>query len=233
MASFSGRRGIPLSYCFMSLLGFPFKWAKTRGGFRVEWLGMETEYNSYRLGLTKKRADWLVNWLREVVTTGSVMARDMSQRLGRLGFAAIALDWERPFLGPLYAFRETGEGGSDATVMLRVLMSWLANRLEGGERLQRPDVGVQGAIPLVFYTDARAEDGRAWIGGFLDIFAGCQGPWFSLEVEKGWAPWAFVKGDTKKVIAALELLAKALGPRGTDKADFLGSYQRIHGQPVQ
>ena len=34
---------------------------------------------------------------------------------------------------------------------------------------------------------------------------GCEGPWFSLEVEKG--PWAFVKGDTKKVIAALELLA--------------------------
>ena len=26
----SGRKGIPLSYCFMSLFGFPFKWAKTR-----------------------------------------------------------------------------------------------------------------------------------------------------------------------------------------------------------
>ena len=35
-----------MSCCSMSLLGFPFKWANTRGGFRVEWLGMETEYNS-------------------------------------------------------------------------------------------------------------------------------------------------------------------------------------------
>ena len=26
----------------------------------LEWLGMESEYNSYRLGLTKRRADWLV-----------------------------------------------------------------------------------------------------------------------------------------------------------------------------
>ena len=43
----SGIKGIPLSYCYMSLLRFPFKWAKTRGGFRVEWLGMEPEYNSY------------------------------------------------------------------------------------------------------------------------------------------------------------------------------------------
>ena len=63
-------------------------------------------------------------------------------------------------------------------VMLRVLMSWLADRLEGGDRLQKPDMGVQGAIPLVFYThakaDAKAEDGRAWIGGFLDIFSGWQ-----------------------------------------------------------
>ena len=157
----SRRRGIPLSYCFMSLLGFPFKWAKKRGGFRVEWLGMETEYNSYRLGLTKKRAK----------------------------------------AGPM-----------KLPVMLRVLMSWLAGRLEGGKRLQRPEVGVQGAIRLVFYTD-KAEDGRAWIGGFFEIFPGCQGPWFSLDVEKGWAPWAFVTGDTKKVIAALELLASLIGVR--------------------
>ena len=44
--------------------GYPFKWAKTRGGFRVEWLGMETEYPSYKLGLSLKRATWLVEWLR-------------------------------------------------------------------------------------------------------------------------------------------------------------------------
>ena len=71
---------------------------------------MEREYNSYRLGLTKKRADWLVNWLREVVRAGSVVARDMSQGLGRLGFAAIALEWERPFLGPLYAWSSAIQG---------------------------------------------------------------------------------------------------------------------------
>ena len=60
-------------------------------------------------------------------------------------------------------------------VMLRVVMSWLADCLEGWARLQRPHTGVQGAIPLVFYTDAKAEDGRAWIGGFLEISPGCPG----------------------------------------------------------
>ena len=59
-----GRIAIVLSYCYLTALGYPFKWSKTRAGYRVEWLGMETEYSSYRLGLTEKRAGWLVAWLR-------------------------------------------------------------------------------------------------------------------------------------------------------------------------
>ena len=37
-----GRIAIVLSYCYLTALGYPFKWSKTRGGYRVEWLGMET-----------------------------------------------------------------------------------------------------------------------------------------------------------------------------------------------
>ena len=51
---------------------------------------------------------------------------------------------------------------------------------------------------LAFFTDAKAEDGRAWVG----IVPGCQGPWFSLEVDSSWAPWAFSKSSPNKVIAA-------------------------------
>ena len=64
-----------------------------------------------------------------------------------------------------------------------------------------------------FFTDAKAEDGRAWIGGFNELVDGCQGPWFSLEVTPEWAPWAFAKGDPGKGIAALELLATLVGVR--------------------
>ena len=39
----SGRMGIPLAFVFLAALGFPFKWAKTRGGFRVEWLGRDCQ----------------------------------------------------------------------------------------------------------------------------------------------------------------------------------------------
>ena len=64
-----------------------------------------------------------------------------SPGIGRLGFAAISLDWERPFLGPLYAWSSAiqgRQGRMTIPTMLKVLFSWLADRLEGGDRLQRP-----------------------------------------------------------------------------------------------
>ena len=205
-----GRIAIVLSYCYLTAFGYPFKWSKTRGGYRVEWLGMETEYSSYRLGLTEKRATWLVTWLRDKVRAGKVTAKEMAQGLGRLGFAAISLDWERPFLGPLYAWSSAiqgRQGPMTIPTMLRIIFSWLADRLEGGDRLQRPSRPPSDNPGLAFFTDAKAEDGRAWVGGFLEIVPGCQGPWFSLEVDSSWAPWAFSKSSPNKVIAALELLA--------------------------
>ena len=68
-------RSIPLSYLFLATLGYPCKWAKTRGGFRVEWLGMETEYPTYKLGLSLKRATWLVEWLRLLAPTRKLKLR--------------------------------------------------------------------------------------------------------------------------------------------------------------
>ena len=137
-------------------------------------------------------------------------ATEMAQGLGRLGFAAISLDWERPFLGPLYAWSSAIQGKPGLMkipAMLRVLFLWLADRFEKGDRLQRPQRPPIGEPPVSFFTDAKAENGRAWIGGFLEISPGQPGPWFSLEVEKSWASWAFAKSSPNKAIAALELLA--------------------------
>ena len=91
--------------------------------------------------------------------------------------------------------------------MLRVLFTWLADRVEKGDRLQRPFRLPGGDTAISFFTDAKVEDGRAWIGGFLQIVPGCQGSWFSLEVDKTWASWTFSKSSPNKVIAALELVA--------------------------
>ncbi|CAE7930452.1 unnamed protein product [Symbiodinium sp. KB8] len=76
--------------------GFPFKWAKTRGGFRVEWLGMETEYPQLE-ARTFPEARYLA--LRVAPNARPTWL-----------FAAIALDWERPFLGPLDAWSSAVHG---------------------------------------------------------------------------------------------------------------------------
>ena len=159
---------------------------------------METECPTYKLGLSLKRATWLVEWLRLLARTGKTEAKAFAQGLGRLGFASIALDWERPFLGPLHVWSSAVQGKPGALTlptMVRVLCGWLADRLESGGRLQKPEPLLEGEAPLSFFTDAKAEAGRAWVRGFLELVDGCQGPWFSLEVVESWAPWAFAKGD--------------------------------------
>ena len=163
--------------------------------------------------------------------TGRTEAKAFAQGLGRLGFASIALDWERPFLGPLHAWSSAVQGKPGALTlpsMVRVLCGWLADRLESGGRLQKPEPLLEGEAPWSFFTDAKAEAGRAWIGGFLELVDGCQGPWFSLEVVESWAPWAFAKGDPGKVIGgrwsfSLLWLASAFGCPMVTLRRLLGS----------
>ena len=63
--------------------------------------------------------------------------------------------------------------------------------------------------PPIIWTDAKATEERAWIGGYLGLSEeSTHCPWFSLEVKEDLAPWLRCKkGSPKRVIAALELLA--------------------------
>ena len=45
----TARRG-RIAIVYLTALGYPFKWSKTRGGYWVEWLGLETEYSSLPAG---------------------------------------------------------------------------------------------------------------------------------------------------------------------------------------
>ena len=136
-----GRRGTVLSFLYLSTLGFPFKWAKQRGGLKVEWIGLYSDYTTMRLGLSPKRATWMEMWMRKLAEAGKTTAKEMEQGLGRLGFAANALTWERPFLGPLYAWTSAVRnkvGVLRIPTMLRTILWFLADRtLEGGS-LQEP-----------------------------------------------------------------------------------------------
>ena len=71
---------------------------------------------------------------------GRTTAKEMEQGLGRLGFAANALTWERPVLGPLYAWSaavRSKTGFLRIPAMLRTIFWFLAERNPGWGQLTR------------------------------------------------------------------------------------------------
>ncbi|CAL1153955.1 unnamed protein product [Cladocopium goreaui] len=163
-----GRRGVVLAFLYLAVLGFPFKWAKQRGGLKVEWIGLFADYTSMKLGLSPSRAAWVAKWTKGLAESGNATAKEMEQGLGRLCFAANALLWERPFLGPLFSWTaaiRNKRGTLKLPAMLRTILFFLGRRVEEGGDLQTPPPLKRRATPdVVFFTDAKATDTGAWIG---------------------------------------------------------------------
>ena len=210
------REAIVLAIFIMMVLGAPLKSSKFRGGFQVDWVGLHLDNKTYSAGLSLSRAQWVCNWLRSKVHDGKVGVREMAGGLGRLNFAATALFHERPWLGPLYLWVSAILRSAANTVIIpwaiRLIMHWIATRLDTPMRLMvTPPVPRMGGE--VFRSDAKAEDGRAFIGSWEcagNRKAGCA-RWFAIEIIREDFPWVFAKSnDPGRVIAALELLGTIL-----------------------
>ena len=247
-ASPGGRRGITLSFLYLSCLGFPFKWSKQRGGLRVEWIGLFTDYTTYKIGLSPRRAEWMHSWVMKLATEGTVSPKFLEQGLGRLGFAALALHWEKPFLGPIYSWSaavRNKKGQMRLPAMLRAILLFLAKRFkEGGQMQEAPPLVREGDAgdELLFFTDARATEMGAWVGGYRQGQDGKIQSWFSEEITVEWASWLTLRKDPKRLIASLELLATLIAiklwmpknPKGSNakcwirgKTDNLGNAYAI------
>lgn len=193
-----------LAFLHLSTLGFPFKWAKQRGGMHVEWIGLYSDYPTYRLGLSPKRAQWMADWVGGLAEKGVVTAKQFEQGLGRLGFAAMALVWERPFLGPLYAWSSAVQSKKGnlhiIPAMPRTILLYLAQRFKNGGELQEPlPLDAPEAEELLFFTDAKATSEGAWVGGFRQSSTGEIIAWLSEEVSGDWATWLRMKRDPKRI----------------------------------
>eukprot|EP00438_Fugacium_kawagutii_P006593 Skav203067 [mRNA] locus=scaffold4669:169860:170702:- [translate_table: standard] len=128
-----------------------------------------------------------------------------------MSFASLALPWERPLLGPLFAWSSAVRGTKGLLrlpwVVLLVL-SWIRGKLERGLSMEevRPPEEAHGTVQI--WTDAKATEDAAWIGGWVRTSENTkQCEWFSEKVTEEMAPWMFSKGrNPKRVIAALEML---------------------------
>ncbi|CAE8640836.1 unnamed protein product, partial [Polarella glacialis] len=141
-SSGSGRRCTFQFVRFMtlfSLLGVPNKWAKTKGGFKTEFIGYLFLWDKLLGGLSDRRACWLAAWAERIADAGSAEARDLRGGLGRLSFSAALLRFLLPFLGPLYAWVSILAPGAvwPIPAALVILLRWIAGKLKLSQTLKQ------------------------------------------------------------------------------------------------
>ena len=216
MATAQEREGAVMAIFIMLALGAPFKWKKFLGGYNLDWVGFHIHNPSFSIGISENRADWLIRWMEALIQEPTVETHVFAGGLGRLNFAAMALFFEKPWLGPLYVWSSTIQqsGKQRATIPwgIKLILKWLCERIRNDGRLMRtPDLPKDKGE--LFRTDAKAENGRATLGGWecRDNTPPGRARWWFMEIRKEDFPWVFSKhNDPQRVIATLELLATLL-----------------------
>jgi hypothetical protein len=155
-----------------------------------------------------------------LVRDGAAKIGEMREGLGRLAFVAGALEYERPFLAPLYTFLGVHSGNPLRALPVYVLLAleFIASRVE--RRRHYPSAVRRSCVPLGPRVDARAEGSSIGIGGWLPT-RGPDGqvalelsPWFMVELDRHSAPWAYLrKGQPFRTIAALEAYGTLIGAK--------------------
>ena len=67
------------------------------GGETVTWVGSELLRRTRQLGISGRSADWFGRWTTEVASSSSVQMASFEEGLGRVMYAAGALEYERPY----------------------------------------------------------------------------------------------------------------------------------------
>ncbi len=204
------QRAIVFVVVLLVVLGVPLSWRKAQGGRVIEWIGYEVDLRSLALGITQRRAEWCVGFLSQLARDGRADVGHLRGGLGRLAFVVGALEWERPFLAPFYAFlaRQPRHGFRSLPLYVRLTAQYVASRLALRRSYPSAVARVSGVEP--FRIDASAEGTAIGVGGWLPVrnSAGdidCSlSPWFAFRLTEEIAPWAFCKGLPFRTIAALE-----------------------------
>ena len=202
---------------WLVVLSVPLPWKKSKGGFTYSWIGYEKSVREWSLGVSASRAEWAIKWMGGALQEGRVGAVELREALGRLVFAYGALTYDKPFLGPLFAFLSLHPPGVNRRLPLyvRVVLGWLRDRLK--QRRTHKVVARRALKRPVLRVDAKAEGLSVAVGGWSPHYDSDgrirkESPrWFSVELTERDAPWAFVKGIPARAISRLELLATTLG----------------------
>ena len=127
---------ITLKLFLWVLVGTPISWKKCRGGLTMDWIGYWLDYGTYSIGLSESRAMWLIKWATELIDRGATVVRQFLEGLGRLSFATGVLEWDRPFLGILYAWGASVPPGAflKLPAAATLTLEYIRERLISGKR---------------------------------------------------------------------------------------------------
>jgi hypothetical protein len=188
-----------------------------QGGREIAWIGYAVDLRTLSLGISASRASWVCDWMNRVSRDGTVSIKELRSVIGRLAFVAGALEYERPFLSPIFTFLALHPGGGikPIPIYLRLILRFLAARI--ARRRFYPSAISRSHQPHPFRVDAHADEEEVGIGGWLPaadqdgIVRTAGSRWFSVRLTRDNAPWAFHRGQPFKTIAALEALAALVG----------------------
>ena len=203
------RKNLIAALLYLTVLGAPLSWGKTRGGQNVEWLGYQVDVQKGKVGISARKVEWLVSWVQNVLRNEGVLGRDIKAALGRMGFLAGPLKQARPFLALIYRWAAKVNPSTYTSIPLavRLTLQFFVSAVQSlPMRIPR---GVPRPGGEVFRVDAKADGGTVSIGGW-ETYGGVNpknARWFAIQLDRKNAPWIYVKGEPFKVISTLELLA--------------------------
>jgi hypothetical protein len=203
-------RAVVKTLLLLLLLGLPVSWPKTQGGSRILWIGYEILLRELAVGISARRATWCISFLDKLTRDGRVDIRYFRSGVGRLAFVFSALEWERPFLSPLYTYLSLARGAGHRALPLYVRLTarYLAERI--ALRRVYPSALHRPLCIDAFRIDAHAEGMEIGIGGWLPrrdqqgVLRTELSPWFAFRLTPALAPWAYARGEPFRSIAALE-----------------------------
>ncbi len=192
------------------VLGVPLSWHKSQGGQVIQWIGYEVHLAQLALGISQRRASWCVDFLLQLARDGQADIGQVRSGVGRLCFVVGALEWERPFLAPIFSFlsRQPKSGIRKLPLFVRVISHYLASRI--ALRRLYPSAVARRRDFEAFRIDASAEGDRIGVGGWLPVrnasgqLDRSLSPWFSFTLDERTAPWAYSRGLPYRTIASLE-----------------------------
>ena len=193
----------------LEVMEVPLSYKKIRGGTRIQWIGYQLDVSTFEKGISDSKVKWILGWIRKKKLDGGATGRGLRSALGRFSFVAGALQHLRPFLGPLFAWAAALAMGtfSKFPEAVRSLLSLIEREVA------RKPMSIPRRMPEnakeIFRVDAKAEKDLVMIGGWeIPDHGGAKNArWFSMQLTRKNAPWAFLKGEPFRNISSLELMA--------------------------